>query len=84
MKTNMMGKAVCWDPHILLDSLRPPVCLQDLQELQTGFSHLISLNISIYEHVIDELATVSPLVMYKYFKDYFPWKNADRCTEDRI
>lgn len=22
--------------------------------------------------------------MYKYFKDFFPWKNADRSTEDRI
>lgn len=80
----MMGKAVCCEPHILLDSLRPPICLQDPQELQTGFSHLISLNTSSYGHVINKLATVSPRVMYKYFKDFFPWKNADRSTEDRI
>lgn len=83
MKTSMMGKAVYWEPHIFLGSLRSPVCLQYPQELQTGFSRFIRLNTSVYEHTTDELATVSPLVMYKYFKDYFPWKNGDK-TESEV
>lgn len=57
-KTSMIGKAVCWDPHILLDSLRSPVCLQDPQKLQTGFSHFVSLNTSVYEPFVDGLITV--------------------------
>lgn len=39
MKTGVMGKAVCQESHILLRSLRSPVCLQFSQELQLGFSH---------------------------------------------
>lgn len=65
MKTSMMGKAVCWEPHNLLDSSMSPVCLHESQELQTGFSHFISLNTSIYEHFIDACVTVSSLVTYK-------------------